>query len=55
MNVKKLLDKSLRESGKIIGTMIRDVLEGKAKFRSFKPGVIVYMGILFRMNHTTGD
>jgi len=43
---KKLLEKSLKESGKIIGTMIRDVLEGKARLRSFKPGVIVYMGYL---------
>jgi uncharacterized damage-inducible protein DinB len=43
---KKLLEKSLRDSGKVIETVIKDVLEGKVKFRSFKPGVIVYMGYL---------
>lgn len=43
---KKLLDKALRDSGSVIEKMIRDVLEDKAKFRSFKPGVIVYMGYL---------
>ena len=43
---KKLLVKSIRDSSAVIETMIRDVLEGKVKFRSFKPGVIVYMGYL---------
>jgi len=43
---KKLLKESLRNSAKTIETMIKDVLEGKAKFRSFKPGIIVYIGYL---------
>lgn len=43
---KKLLVKSLRDSSAAIETIIRAVIEGKAKFRSFKPGVIVYMGYL---------
>jgi uncharacterized damage-inducible protein DinB len=43
---KKLLKESLRDSAKTIETIIRDVLEGKVKFRSFKQGVIVYTGYL---------
>jgi hypothetical protein len=43
---KKLLKESLRDSAKAIETMIKDVIEGKVKFRSFKQGVIVYTGYL---------
>ena len=43
---RKLLVKSLRDSAVTIENMLKDVTEGKAKFRSFKPGVIVYMGYL---------
>ncbi len=43
---KKLLLNSLKNSAVTIETIIKDVIEGRAKFRSFKPGVVVYMGYL---------
>jgi uncharacterized damage-inducible protein DinB len=43
---KKLLVKSFKNSGKAVEKLIKDVLEGKTKLKSFKTGVVAFAGYL---------
>ena len=43
---RKMLTRSFRDSGIAVEKLIKDVLEGKTKLKSFKPGAAVFMGYL---------